>query len=150
VQAGQQVSAGEQIATFVPGGSIEIGFADSQGAPLASPVYSEGDVTAWGRRMAAFLANPSTSASGFGELPASTWNRLIGRLGQIENPEVPTAPSRYSLPDKGGKKEPTPLPPSQGASKGTQGASKGTQGASKGSQGPSGGSGGTGAAENGD
>ncbi len=143
VQAGQQVSAGEQIATFVPGGSIEIGFADSEGAPLASPIYQEGDVTAWGRRMAAFLADPSTSATGFGELPASTWNRLIGRLGQIENPEVLTGPSPYSLPDKGGKKEPTPPAPTQGASKGAQ------QGTNKGSKGPAGGSGGTGAAGSG-
>jgi hypothetical protein len=28
---------------------------------------------------------------------------LIKRLGEIENPTVPTSPSRYSLPDTGGK-----------------------------------------------
>jgi murein DD-endopeptidase MepM/ murein hydrolase activator NlpD len=32
-------------------------------------------------------------------LKPDQWQRLIGRLGQIENPEVPVKPSRYSLPD---------------------------------------------------
>ncbi len=38
-------------------------------------------------------------------LKPDQWQRLIGRLGQIENPEVPVQPSRYSLPDEktGGK-----------------------------------------------
>jgi murein DD-endopeptidase MepM/ murein hydrolase activator NlpD len=35
-------------------------------------------------------------------LKPDQWQRLIGRLGQIENPEVPIKPSRFSLPD--GKK----------------------------------------------
>ena len=36
VHAGQHVSAGEQIGTFVPGGSIEMGFADASGTPSAT------------------------------------------------------------------------------------------------------------------
>ncbi len=31
------------------------------------------------------------------------WQRLTNRLGQIDNPKVPTAPSRYALPDRRGK-----------------------------------------------
>ena len=30
-------------------------------------------------------------------LSASGWDRLVNRLGQIENPVVPTRPSRYSV-----------------------------------------------------
>jgi murein DD-endopeptidase MepM/ murein hydrolase activator NlpD len=33
-------------------------------------------------------------------LKPDQWQRLIERLGQIENPEVPVNPSQYSLPDK--------------------------------------------------
>jgi hypothetical protein len=33
-------------------------------------------------------------------LKPDQWQRLINRLGQIENPEVPIAPSRFSLPDE--------------------------------------------------
>jgi hypothetical protein len=33
-------------------------------------------------------------------LKPDQWQRLIGRLGQIENPEVPIHPSQYSLPDR--------------------------------------------------
>jgi hypothetical protein len=33
-------------------------------------------------------------------LKPDQWQRLIGRLGQIKNPEVPIKPSPYSLPDK--------------------------------------------------
>jgi hypothetical protein len=36
----------------------------------------------------------------FALLKPDQWQRLIGRLGQIENPEVPTDPSKFSLPDK--------------------------------------------------
>jgi hypothetical protein len=32
-------------------------------------------------------------------LKPDQWQRLIGRLGQIENPEVPVKPSRFSVPD---------------------------------------------------
>jgi murein DD-endopeptidase MepM/ murein hydrolase activator NlpD len=56
VHAGQRVSAGQQIAVFVPGGSIEMGFADAAGVPLSHAEYSEGVETVWGRKMAAFLA----------------------------------------------------------------------------------------------
>ena len=33
-------------------------------------------------------------------LKPDQWQRLIDRLGQIENPEVPIKPSRFSLPDE--------------------------------------------------
>jgi Transglycosylase SLT domain/Peptidase family M23 len=33
-------------------------------------------------------------------LKPNQWQRLIGRLGQIENPDVPVRPSKYSLPDQ--------------------------------------------------
>jgi hypothetical protein len=33
-------------------------------------------------------------------LKPDQWQRLIGRLGQIENPDVPVRPSKYSLPDR--------------------------------------------------
>ncbi|MGN6587550.1 MAG: peptidoglycan DD-metalloendopeptidase family protein, partial [Solirubrobacterales bacterium] len=33
-------------------------------------------------------------------LKPKQWQRLIGRLGQIENPNVPVHPSKYSLPDQ--------------------------------------------------
>jgi hypothetical protein len=38
-------------------------------------------------------------------LKPDQWKRLIDRLGEIENPEVPVGPSRFSLKteDKGGK-----------------------------------------------
>ncbi len=55
VQAGQTVKAGEQIATFRPGGSIEIGLADSAGVPLSHAVYSEGMVTESGVEMFSLL-----------------------------------------------------------------------------------------------
>jgi murein DD-endopeptidase MepM/ murein hydrolase activator NlpD len=55
VQAGQTVKAGEQIATFRPGGSIEIGFADAAGTPLSHGEYYEGKVTQSGLEMMSFL-----------------------------------------------------------------------------------------------
>ena len=36
-------------------------------------------------------------------LKPNQWQRLIGRLGEIENPEVPTEPSDAALPDKPAK-----------------------------------------------
>ncbi|HEV7399967.1 MAG TPA: lytic murein transglycosylase [Solirubrobacterales bacterium] len=36
-------------------------------------------------------------------LKPDQWQRLTDQLGQIENPEVPTAPSKYALPDNLGK-----------------------------------------------
>jgi hypothetical protein len=33
-------------------------------------------------------------------LKPDQWQRLIGRLGEIENPDVPTEPSEFSLPDR--------------------------------------------------
>jgi hypothetical protein len=37
-------------------------------------------------------------------LKPDQWQRLIGRIGEIDNPEVPTSPSKYSLPAGAGKK----------------------------------------------
>jgi hypothetical protein len=105
VHAGERVSAGERIGTFVAGGSIEMGFADADGVPLSHAEYVEGKETEWGREMASFLTGlggPSALASGFSELSPQKWDRLARRLGEISNPEVPTAPSKYALPD--GKK----------------------------------------------
>jgi hypothetical protein len=33
-------------------------------------------------------------------LEPDQWDRLIDRIADIDNPEVPTAPSRYSIPTK--------------------------------------------------
>jgi len=106
VRPGQRVSAGDQIATFVSGGSIEMGFADANGVPLSHAEYTEGVETVWGRRMASFLTGiggPSVLTPGFGRLSPEKWNRLIKRLGEIENPTVPSEPSKYSLPAGKGK-----------------------------------------------
>jgi murein DD-endopeptidase MepM/ murein hydrolase activator NlpD len=97
VRPGQHVSAGEQIATFVPGGSIEMGFADASGVPLSHGEYVEGKETVWGREMASFLSDiggASGLAPGFGQLSPRKWNRLMRRLGEIENPEVPSGHDR--------------------------------------------------------
>jgi murein DD-endopeptidase MepM/ murein hydrolase activator NlpD len=100
VHAGERVSAGQRIATFVPGGSIEMGFADAAGTPLSHAEYVEGKETVWGHEMARFLAGLGTSglSSGYGELSPEKWTRLTKRLGEISNPEVPASPSKYSLP----------------------------------------------------
>ena len=111
VHAGQQVSAGQQIASFVEGGSIEMGFADENGVPLSHAEYNEGDETVWGKRMADFLGGLGGADAvfpGFGELAPDKWNRLIKRLGRIENPTVSSAPSKYSLP--AGKDKPSATP----------------------------------------
>ncbi len=55
MQAGQTVSAGQQIATFRPGGSIEIGLADSSGTPVSHAEYFEGKVTQGGLEMFSLL-----------------------------------------------------------------------------------------------
>jgi murein DD-endopeptidase MepM/ murein hydrolase activator NlpD len=55
VQPGQRVSAGDQIATFRPGGSIEMGLADSAGVPLSHAEYFEGKVTQSGLQMLSLL-----------------------------------------------------------------------------------------------
>jgi murein DD-endopeptidase MepM/ murein hydrolase activator NlpD len=55
VQPGQQVRAGEQIATFRPGGSIETGLADSSGTPLSHAEYYEGKETQSGLEMLSLL-----------------------------------------------------------------------------------------------
>jgi murein DD-endopeptidase MepM/ murein hydrolase activator NlpD len=109
VHAGQHVTAGEQIGSFVPGGSIEMGFADEAGVPLSHGEYDEGDETVWGHKMAEFLnsiGGASGLSAGLGELPPAKWDRLIHRLGEIDNPQVPTEPSQFSLPDTAQDKGP--------------------------------------------
>ncbi|MFI5027962.1 MAG: lytic murein transglycosylase [Solirubrobacterales bacterium] len=55
VQPGQHVQAGQQIATFRPGGSIETGLADSTGTPISHSEYYEGKVTQGGLEMLSLL-----------------------------------------------------------------------------------------------
>jgi hypothetical protein len=55
VLPGQYVHAGDQIATFRPGGSIETGLADSAGTPLSHGEYYEGKVTQSGLEMLSLL-----------------------------------------------------------------------------------------------
>jgi hypothetical protein len=38
-------------------------------------------------------------------LKPGQWDTLVQRLGQIQNPSVPTSPSKYSLPSRGGQGE---------------------------------------------
>jgi murein DD-endopeptidase MepM/ murein hydrolase activator NlpD len=113
VHPGEKVSAGQQIATFVPGGSIEIGFADANGVPLSHAEYSEGVETQWGREMASFLngiGGASALAPSLGQLSPQKWDRLTKRLDEIENPTVPTAPSKFALPDGKGEASGRPAP----------------------------------------
>ncbi len=107
VHTGEKVSAGQQVGLFVPGGSIEMGFANAAGVPLSHSEYTEGLETVWGAKMAAFLAGiggPSALTPDLGQLSPEKWNRLIKRLGKIQNPAVPTGPSKYSLPAGKGKR----------------------------------------------
>ena len=102
VHAGQRVAAGDQIATFRPGGSIEMGFADADGVPLSHDEYAEGKETQRGKEMAAFLESiggASGLSAGLGRLSPQKWDRLIERLDEIDNPEVRTTPSPYAVPD---------------------------------------------------
>lgn len=55
VNVGERVQVGQQIATGIPGGSIEVGFADAQGVPLSHGEYEEGKVTKFGRAAARWL-----------------------------------------------------------------------------------------------
>jgi hypothetical protein len=92
VKAGEEVVAGQQIATFYPGSSIEIGFSDAAGVPLAHDNYTEGKVTAWGRKMDSFLSSvgaPGELDHQFAQmLKPQEWNRVIQQLRHISNPTV--------------------------------------------------------------
>jgi len=102
VHAGQHVSTGEQIGVFVPGGSIEMGFADEAGVPISHGEYVEGKVTQGGREMAAFLdsiGGASGLSPSLGQLSPEKWDRLMQRLGEIDNPQVSATPSPYAEPD---------------------------------------------------
>ena len=77
VQAGQTVKAGQQIATFRPGGSIETGFADAAGVPLSHTEYYEGKVTTYG--LADALAAPGhrrLRGAGFARRPGRAAPRV--------------------------------------------------------------------------
>jgi hypothetical protein len=103
VRAGQTVVAGQRIATFYPGSSIEIGFSDANGRPLAASYYTEGMVTDWGRKMRGFLESlggggPNKMSRRFDQLLLpGQWRRLIGRISKIRQPRVATEPSRYAV-----------------------------------------------------
>jgi hypothetical protein len=92
VKAGDEVVAGQRIATFYPGSSIEIGFSDPAGAPLAHDNYTEGKVTAWGRKMDSFLSSvgaPGKLDRQFAQmLQPREWNRVIQQLRKISNPTI--------------------------------------------------------------
>ncbi|HWP32691.1 MAG TPA: hypothetical protein VNL97_02980, partial [Solirubrobacterales bacterium] len=63
--------------------------------------YDEGEETVWGREMASFLSSiggASGLSPGLGELSPEKWDRLIKRLGEIENPQVRPGPAQYSQP----------------------------------------------------
>ncbi len=100
VKAGDEVVAGQQIATFYPGSSIEIGFADASGVPLAHDHYSEGKVTGWGSRMNAFLSSvgaPGKLSPQFAQmLQPQEWSRVMQQLQRISNPTVRKGPARSS------------------------------------------------------
>jgi hypothetical protein len=52
--------------------------------------------------MASFLTGiggASGLSPSLGQLSPEKWDRLTKRLGEIENPQVSTTPSPYSLPD---------------------------------------------------
>ena len=56
VKVGERVSAGQQIASAIPGGSIEVGFSDASGVPLAHSEYTaDGIVTRFGKAAARWL-----------------------------------------------------------------------------------------------
>jgi Transglycosylase SLT domain len=101
VHPGQRVVAGQRIATFYPGSSIEIGFADGSGAPLSHASYYEGKVTGWGKRMYTFLHSLGVKGTGGHAvqqlLSAKQWKKLIGRIANIPNPSVRTEPSKYAV-----------------------------------------------------
>jgi hypothetical protein len=65
-----------------------------------------------------FGATPgSGNAADDAVLKPSQWLKLIGRLGQIDNPTVPVKPSKYSLPGSGST--PTAAEKSTGATSGS-------------------------------
>jgi hypothetical protein len=102
VKPGDIVVAGQQIATFYPGSSIEIGWSDETGRPLAASVYTEGMVTKWGTNMRNFLeglgGGPGKVGRQFNQLlRPGQWKDLIGRIGTLQQPSVATEPSKYAV-----------------------------------------------------
>lgn len=60
---GDTIKKGQPIASFVPGGSIEMGWSDASGAPIAQPTYSEGDVTQPGLHFQKFLSRRGAASA---------------------------------------------------------------------------------------
>jgi hypothetical protein len=119
VKTGEEVVAGQQIGTFYPGSSIEIGFADSAGTPLAHEHYTEGKVTGWGRKMDDLLSNvgaPGKLNHQFAQmLSPQEWNQVIQQLNRISNPTVRPGRSRHAAP---------PAPSHTGGSSGPTGPAR--------------------------
>jgi hypothetical protein len=65
-------------------------------------------------------------------LKPGQWTRLTNQLGQIENPEVPTGPSPYALPDHGGQQEPASPPADSGGDAGNEAKAEGDGGTASG------------------
>jgi hypothetical protein len=57
-------------------------------------------------------------------LKPGQWTRLTNQLGQIENPEVPTKPSQYALPDGTGKPQKPGQPATKGGADGKNGGTE--------------------------
>lgn len=55
VRAGQRIRAGQTIANFRPGGSIETGWANAAGVPISHGEYFEGKETSGGKQFLSFL-----------------------------------------------------------------------------------------------
>jgi hypothetical protein len=101
------IKKGQTVASFVPGGSIEEGWSDPSGAPLAQPTYSEGDVTKQGTHYQKFLsktgaASPPGQAaisgsgssvpySSSGAISGSTGATLASSTGSVSSSVLSTA-----------------------------------------------------------
>ena len=95
VQAGDRVSAGQRIGTFVAGGSIEMGFADANGVPLSHAEYVEGKETRGVRR---WRPSSPASAAPAPSPPASASSRRKSGTGWPDvSAKSPTRRCRVAL-----------------------------------------------------
>lgn len=72
VRRGQHVEAGQTIAHFRPGGSIEMGYADTSGVPLSHAGYHEGEETGAGKAFKGWLRHILGGGSWSGSGKAAT------------------------------------------------------------------------------
>lgn len=101
---GDTIKKGQTIASFVPGGSIEMGLSDKSGAPLAQSTYSEGDVTSQGVQFQKILSKLGAASkpgaagiSGTGAVPVSGSSTPGAvSLGRIPATSVPAGTPVYS------------------------------------------------------